>query len=137
VVTDALTGCRNRRFFDEIIAHELNLHRRYGTPLSLLFVDIDHFKAINDTLGHAAGDKVLREVASYLVRKTRDADYVFRWGGDEFLLLVSCREEEAQRRGSNCSSISRACPRAPCPRESASASAAPRSHRSQIPPSMR
>jgi diguanylate cyclase (GGDEF)-like protein len=99
VVTDALTGCRNRRFFDEIIAHELNLHRRYGTPLSLLFVDIDHFKAINDTLGHAAGDKVLREVASYLVRKTRDADYVFRWGGDEFLLLVSCREEEAQRRG--------------------------------------
>ena len=99
VVTDALTGCRNRRFFDEIIAHELNLHRRYGTPLSLLFLDIDHFKAINDTLGHAAGDRVLREVASYLVRKTRDADYVFRWGGDEFLLLVSCREEEAQRRG--------------------------------------
>ena len=99
VVTDALTGCRNRRFFDEIIAHELNLHSRYGTPLSLLFVDIDHFKAINDTLGHAAGDKVLREVAAYLVRKTRDADYVFRWGGDEFLLLVSCREEEAQRRG--------------------------------------
>jgi diguanylate cyclase (GGDEF)-like protein len=99
VMTDALTGCRNRRFFDEIIAHELNLHRRYGTPLSLLFVDIDYFKAINDTLGHAAGDKVLREVASYLVRKTRDADYVFRWGGDEFLLLVSCREDEAQRRG--------------------------------------
>jgi diguanylate cyclase (GGDEF)-like protein len=99
VVTDPLTGCRNRRFFDEIIAHELNLHRRYGTPLSLLFVDIDNFKAINDTLGHAAGDRVLREVASYLVRKTRDADYVFRWGGDEFLLLVSCREEEAQRRG--------------------------------------
>jgi diguanylate cyclase (GGDEF)-like protein len=99
VMTDALTGCRNRRFFDEIIGHELNLHRRYGTPLSLLFVDIDHFKAINDTQGHAAGDRVLREVAAYLVRKTRDADYVFRWGGDEFLLLVSCREEEAQRRG--------------------------------------
>ena len=99
VVTDALTGCRNRRFFDEIIAHELNLHRRYGTPLSLLFVDIDRFKAINDTLGHAAGDRTLREVAAFLVKKTRDADYVFRWGGDEFLLLLSCREEEAQRRG--------------------------------------
>jgi diguanylate cyclase (GGDEF)-like protein len=99
VVTDALTGCRNRRFFDEIIAHELNLHRRYGTPISLLFVDVDHFKTINDTLGHAAGDHVLREVSSFLMRKTRDADYLFRWGGDEFLLLLSCREEEAQRRG--------------------------------------
>ena len=53
VVTDALTGCRNRRFFDEVIARELNGHRRYGTPLSLLFVDIDQFKTINDTLGHA------------------------------------------------------------------------------------
>ena len=99
VVTDALTGCRNRRFFDEIIAHELNLHRRYGTPISLLFVDVDHFKTINDTLGHAAGDHVLREVSSFLMRKTRDADYLFRWGGDEFLLLLSCREEEAKRRG--------------------------------------
>jgi len=99
VVTDPLTGCRNRRFFDEIIEHELNLHRRYGTPLSLLFVDVDNFKGINDTLGHAAGDRVLREVAGFLVRKTRDADYVFRWGGDEFLLLLSCREEEAERRG--------------------------------------
>ena len=99
VVTDALTGCRNRRFFDEIIGHELSTHRRYGTPLSLLFVDVDHFKAINDTLGHPTGDRVLREVASLLMRKTRDADYVFRWGGDEFLLLVSCHEDEAVRRG--------------------------------------
>ena len=99
VVTDALTGCRNRRFFDEIIAHELNQHRRYGTPISLLFVDVDQFKTVNDTLGHSVGDRVLREVAAFLMRKTRDADYVFRWGGDEFLLLLSCREEEAVRRG--------------------------------------
>jgi diguanylate cyclase (GGDEF)-like protein len=99
VVTDALTGCRNRRFFDEIITHELSSHRRYGTPLSLLFVDVDHFKKINDTLGHAAGDRLLREVAAFLMRNTRDADYVFRWGGDEFLLLLSCREDEAMRRG--------------------------------------
>src|SRR4051812_4592362 len=101
VVTDPLTGCRNRRFFDEIIAHELNLHRRYGTAVSLLFLDVDHFKAINDTLGHTAGDRVLREVADFLLRNTRDADYVFRWGGDEFLLLLSCREEEAHRRGTD------------------------------------
>ena len=99
VVTDALTGCRNRRFFDEVITHELNGRRRYGTALSLLFVDIDHFKSINDTQGHAVGDRVLREVAAFLMRKTRDADYVFRWGGDEFLLLLACREDEAMRRG--------------------------------------
>ena len=98
VVTDALTGCRNRRFFDEVIAHELNSRRRYKTPLSLLFVDVDRFKSINDTLGHTTGDRVLREVAGFLMRNTRDADYVFRWGGDEFLLLLSCREEEARRR---------------------------------------
>jgi diguanylate cyclase (GGDEF)-like protein len=99
VITDSLTGCRNRRFFDEVISHELNAHRRYGTPLSLLFVDVDRFKTINDTLGHHAGDRVLREVASFLMRSTRDSDYVFRWGGDEFLLLLSCREDEAIRRG--------------------------------------
>jgi len=62
---------------------------------------VDHFKAINDTLGHAAGDRVLRDVADFLLRNTRDADYVFRWGGDEFLLLLSCREEEAQGRGTD------------------------------------
>jgi len=99
VVTDSLTGLHNRRFFEEIIAHEMNLHRRYGTPLSLVFLDIDRFKSINDTLGHAAGDATLREVAAFLTRHVRNADYVFRWGGDEFLVLLSCREEEAQRKG--------------------------------------
>ena len=99
VVTDSLTGLHNRRFFEEIIAHELNLHRRYGTPLSLVFLDVDRFKSINDTLGHAAGDNTLREVASFLTRHVRNADYVFRWGGDEFLVLLSCREEEARRKG--------------------------------------
>jgi diguanylate cyclase (GGDEF)-like protein len=99
VVTDSLTGLHNRRFFEEIIAHELNLHRRYGTPLSLVFLDIDRFKSINDTLGHAAGDNTLREVAAFLTRHVRNADYVFRWGGDEFLILLSCREEEARRKG--------------------------------------
>ena len=99
VVTDSLTGLHNRRFFEEIIAHELNLHRRYGTPLSLVFLDVDRFKSINDTIGHAAGDNTLRDVASFLTRHVRNADYVFRWGGDEFLILLSCREEEANRKG--------------------------------------
>jgi len=98
-ITDPLTGTRNRRFFDEIIGRELQRHRRYRTPLSILFVDIDRFKVINDTLGHEAGDRVLREVALFLLRNIREADYVFRWGGDEFVVLISCTEEEALRRG--------------------------------------
>ena len=99
VITDPLTGCRNRRFFEEIIGRELQRHRRYGIPMSVLFVDVDRFKAVNDTLGHDAGDRVLREVAAFLLSNIREADYVFRWGGDEFLILLSCAEEEARRRG--------------------------------------
>jgi diguanylate cyclase (GGDEF)-like protein len=99
VITDPLTGCRNRRFFDEIIGRELQRHQRHHIPLSLLFVDVDRFKAINDTLGHDVGDRVLRQVAAFLLANTREADYVFRWGGDEFLILISCNEREARRRG--------------------------------------
>jgi len=99
VITDVLTGTRNRRFFDEVIGRELQRHRRYQTPLSIVFIDIDHFKMINDTMGHETGDRVLREVASFLMRNIREADYVFRWGGDEFLVLISCGEQEAIRRG--------------------------------------
>ena len=99
MITDPLTGCRNRRFFDEIIGRELQRHRRYEIPLSLLFVDIDRFKAINDTFGHEVGDQVLRQVAAFLLENIREADYVFRWGGDEFLVLISCTEAEARKRG--------------------------------------
>jgi diguanylate cyclase (GGDEF)-like protein len=99
VITDVLTGTRNRRFFDEVIGREMQRHRRYQTPLSIVFIDIDHFKVINDTLGHETGDRVLREVAWFLLRHIREADYVFRWGGDEFLVLISCGEQEAIRRG--------------------------------------
>jgi diguanylate cyclase (GGDEF)-like protein len=98
VITDPLTGCRNRRFFDEIIGRELHRHRRYRIPMSMVFVDVDRFKAINDTLGHDAGDRVLREVAAFLLSNIREADYVFRWGGDEFLVLLSCEEAEAVAR---------------------------------------
>jgi diguanylate cyclase (GGDEF)-like protein len=98
VITDPLTGCRNRRFFDEIIGRELQRHRRYGTPMSIVFIDIDRFKAINDTLGHETGDRVLRDAASFLLRHIREADYVFRWGGDEFLVLITCTETEALKR---------------------------------------
>jgi diguanylate cyclase (GGDEF)-like protein len=99
VITDPLTGCHNRRFFDEVIGRELKRHRRYDIPMSLLFVDIDRFKAINDTYGHDVGDQVLKQVAAFLLAHIREADYVFRWGGDEFLALLSCSEAEARKRG--------------------------------------
>ncbi len=99
VITDPLTGCYNRRFFDEIIGHEIQRHRRYGIPLSILFVDVDRFKAVNDALGHEAGDRLLQQVAAFLTRHVREADYVFRWGGDEFLILLTCTEPEAGRKG--------------------------------------
>lgn len=99
VITDPLTGCHNRRFFEEVVRRELQRHRRYNVPLSLLFIDVDRFKAINDTLGHEEGDRVLRQVAQFLRRSIRGADYLFRWGGDEFLILISCAYQEAMQKG--------------------------------------
>lgn len=95
-VTDPLTRCYNRRLLYEIAEHELEQHRRYNLPLSLLYIDIDHFKAINDTRGHQTGDEVLKTVGAILRELTRQADYVFRWGGDEFLVLLSAAEPEAR-----------------------------------------
>jgi len=101
VTTDTLTGCRNRRYFDEVIGREVQRHRRYNIPLSVVFIDVDRFKTINDTLGHEEGDRVLQGVAAFLIRNVREVDYVFRWGGDEFLILMSCREEEAIRKATD------------------------------------
>jgi diguanylate cyclase (GGDEF)-like protein len=100
VITDPLTGCYNRRFFLEVINREVQRHRRYSTPLSVLFVDVDRFKEVNDTLGHEAGDAALKLVAEFLRKNVREADFLFRWGGDEFLMLLTCTEEEAERKGS-------------------------------------
>ncbi len=97
-ITDPLTGCHNRRFLDQVMDRELQRHARFNLPLSLLFIDIDRFKQINDTLGHEAGDRVLQYVATFLKRHIREADYVFRWGGDEFLVLITCPAEEAARK---------------------------------------
>ncbi len=101
VTTDALTGCRNRRYFDQVIGREVQRHRRYRIPLSLVFIDVDRFKIINDTFGHEAGDRLLQRVAGFLIRNVREVDYVFRWGGDEFLILMSCREDEAIRKATD------------------------------------
>jgi diguanylate cyclase (GGDEF)-like protein len=95
-ITDPLTGCYNRRHFDAVIGREMKRHRRFGIPMSVLFVDVDRFKQVNTIGGHAAGDRVLAEVARMLRSQTREFDLLFRWGGDEFLLVLSCGEADAR-----------------------------------------
>ena len=87
-VRDALTGTYNRHFLDERIRAELSYANRHGTALSALFVDADHFKQVNDTHGHAAGDAVLRALARLLLDAMRSEDIVARFGGEEFVVLV-------------------------------------------------
>ena len=95
---DALTGLFNRRAIDEELAHQWQRYRRSHRPFAVLLVDIDHFKRINDTLGHAAGDQVLSVLAALLQRHARSTDAVGRIGGEEFLvLLADIDEPEALR----------------------------------------
>jgi diguanylate cyclase (GGDEF)-like protein len=86
--TDAMTGLENRKAYYDTSAHETQRAQRYGTPLSVLMLDIDYFKQINDTYGHIEGDKVLKCLASILQAQLRESDHAFRMGGEEFLLLL-------------------------------------------------
>lgn len=85
---DALTGAYNRAYLDQQLRREVARANRNGQPFSIVMVDVDHFKAINDAVGHAGGDDALRQVAGDLHRTTRLGDSVCRFGGDEFLLLL-------------------------------------------------
>jgi diguanylate cyclase (GGDEF)-like protein len=85
---DALTGLPNRRMFFERLEHALANARRSAKPLAVLFVDLDHFKELNDSLGHGVGDRVLQAVANLLRSATRESDTVARLGGDEFVILI-------------------------------------------------
>jgi len=85
---DELTGLLNRRSLDEMIASEIGRHSRYGGVFSLIILDLDSFKAFNDNYGHLAGDKLLRQVGSILKSTIRSADQAFRYGGDEFAILL-------------------------------------------------
>jgi diguanylate cyclase len=85
---DALTGIPNRAAYDDRVAQEYKRWKRFGRPVSLLAWDIDSFKGINDDFGHKAGDKVLRIIGQQLVRNVRDTDFVARYGGDEFVMLL-------------------------------------------------
>jgi two-component system, cell cycle response regulator len=85
---DALTGLWNRSAFQEMFKHEMRRAERAGTDTGLLLLDLDHFKAINDTYGHMTGDIVLRETADRLLQNVRPYDFVGRFGGEEFLIGV-------------------------------------------------
>jgi diguanylate cyclase (GGDEF)-like protein len=96
---DALVPIFNRRAFEREVRREIALSGRFQTPLSLIFIDLDNFKLVNDTYGHAAGDDVLFTVAEILRARTRETDIVGRLGGDEFgVVLAHATFEDTQRK---------------------------------------
>ena len=98
-VLDPLTGLFNRRYFDETLRRELARSRRMASPLSLVVLDVDHFKRVNDGFGHAAGDAVLRAIAQLIRQSIRYGDVACRYGGEELVILMpDCAQADAVRR---------------------------------------
>ena len=88
-ITDPLTGCFNRGYMNDCLEREVKRCKRYGRPLSVVLCDIDHFKSVNDTHGHQAGDQVLKNFAKSINEMIRsDIDWLVRYGGEEFLLVL-------------------------------------------------
>ena len=98
-VRDALTGLYNRHFFQDRYDAEFAFARRHGAPLTVMMLDVDFFKSVNDTHGHQAGDAVLRSVGAALKRMTRKEDVTARYGGEEFVLLIRGVPEEHATHG--------------------------------------
>ncbi len=94
-VTDTLTGLANRRQLDDELDRQIATARRHPQPLSIALIDLDRFKAVNDRLGHEAGDHVLIEVAQRLTGSVRTSDILGRWGGEEFLLIAPHTDHDA------------------------------------------
>ncbi|MFN2464058.1 MAG: diguanylate cyclase [Candidatus Dormibacteria bacterium] len=87
-LSDPLTGLANRRFFQEILLREMRRAQRSNQPLALIIADIDHFKGVNDTYGHTVGDEVLEQVGTIMLASVRATDFVIRYGGEEFVVLM-------------------------------------------------
>lgn len=87
--TDMLTQLYNRHMFSELFSKEHANQKRYGTDMVMMMVDIDHFKAVNDSYGHDIGDEVLKETAATFIKSVRSSDIVARWGGEEFIFLLT------------------------------------------------
>jgi diguanylate cyclase (GGDEF)-like protein len=88
-VRDGLTGLYNRAFFDNFLIKSVSLSRRYNTKLSMLLLDVDHFKKVNDTHGHQAGDEVLKSLAATIEDQIRESDVACRYGGEEFVVVLT------------------------------------------------
>ncbi len=96
-ITDGLTGAKNRRYFDQRLCEEVAHSKRYKLSLSLLLLDVDHFKKINDTYGHKIGDEVLKNLSALVMEMVRDSDIVARYGGEEIAIIApSTPREEAE-----------------------------------------
>jgi diguanylate cyclase (GGDEF)-like protein/PAS domain S-box-containing protein len=95
---DGLTGIMNRRAFEERVTRALNSKRASEYPLSLLFIDLDHFKQVNDSAGHAAGDELLKQLGKLMQSRIRENDVLARLGGDEFaIMLTACPNDMAEK----------------------------------------
>ncbi|MDR2033063.1 MAG: diguanylate cyclase [Helicobacteraceae bacterium] len=99
--TDMLTGIMNRLKINELLNMEIDRAERYDQDLSVALLDIDHFKAVNDTYGHLVGDQTLKTLAQILTTRTRKTDFAARWGGEEFLLVLTNTQEEWAMRKMN------------------------------------
>lgn len=95
ITTDGLTGIGNRKRLDEILEHFKKVARRSGASFSVVMIDLDHFKKINDTFGHHKGDEVLKAFTKLASEQKRETDYLFRYGGEEFVVVVSGEKQEA------------------------------------------
>ncbi len=96
-ITDGLMGIKNRRYFEGRLHEEVAHSKRYKLPLSLMLLDVDHFKMINDTYGHKAGDDVLKNLSALIVKMVRDSDVVARYGGEEIAIIApSTPKNEAE-----------------------------------------
>ena len=93
-IRDEATGCYNHRYFHDVLNSEISRTVRYKRPLSIAMFDIDHFKKFNDTYGHPFGDKVLKEIGGILMKSVRGSDTVFRYGGEEFVIILPETKKE-------------------------------------------